>query len=251
MLKPAALFFLTAALYASVGFGGGSTYNALLVLVGTDYAILPSIALVCNIIVVSGGTWRFHQKGLIPWGRVWPLFALSVPAAWFGGRIPIDEPSFVLLLGVSLLVAGCLMLWQMRVYRERETERPMPRGLPVIGGGLGLLSGMVGIGGGIFLAPILHMMNWGRVKVIAGVCSAFILVNSVSGLIGQAMKLSGQARLSDILSFWPLFVAVCVGGQLGSRAASGWLDPRLVRTLTAVLILFVALRLLWRARSGM
>ncbi len=247
LLKLAGLFFLTALLYAAVGFGGGSTYNAVLVLVGTDFVILPAIALICNIIVVTGGTWRFHRGGHIPWRKVWPLFAFSVPMAWIGGRILIDETLFVLLLGLALLFAGFLMLVQSRIYSDDSL--PSERRLPIstIGGGLGFMSGMVGIGGGIFLAPILHLFNWERAKAIAGICSAFILVNSISGLIGQAMKLEDISRLSSLIDYWPLYLAVLVGGQIGSLVGSGWLNPRWIRVVTAGLILFVAARLLLRS----
>lgn len=248
MFKLAGLFLITAVLYAAVGFGGGSTYNALLVLSGTNFHILPAIALVCNIIVVTGGTIRFHRKELIPWRKVWPLFAFSVPLAWVGGRIPVPEHVFVLLLGLSLFAAGALMLIQSRKFTDPSTEKPLGLAIPLTGAGLGLLSGMVGIGGGIFLAPVLHLMRWGRARVIAGVCSAFILVNSLAGLAGQVMKLGSDASsLSHLGSYWPLFLAVLIGGQVGSHASASFLNPKVIRLLTALLILYVAVRLLLRS----
>ncbi len=252
MIKLPALFFITALLYAAVGFGGGSTYNALLVLVDTDYLILPSIALICNLIVVTGGTWRFHNQGMIPWRKVWPLFAVSVPLAWLGGRIQISETVFVFVLGTALLLASLTMLLQ-NAFTQRKTNDELNTSnesghfMPIIGGGLGLLSGLVGIGGGIFLAPILHLTNWGRAKAIAGVCSAFILVNSLAGLLGQISKLQSNHQLSGLLEYWPLFIAVLIGGQIGSALGSTWLNPKWVRLITAALILLVALRLLARS----
>ena len=247
MLKMAGLFFVTALLYAAVGFGGGSTYSALLVLANTDYLILPSIALVCNIIVVSGGTVRFHIKNLIPWRKVWPLFALSVPMSWLGGRIIIAETVFLVLLGAALLIAGLSMLIQQKHAEPEIVAGGGSHFIPLMGAALGLLSGLVGIGGGIFLAPILHMLRWEKAKVVAGVCSAFILVNSVAGLTGQMMKLEQITYLSKLADYWPLFGAVFIGGQMGSISASSWLNPRWVKLLTAVLILFVAVRLLTRS----
>ena len=112
MTALALLFGLTAALYAAVGFGGGSTYNALLALWGVDYRILPAIALICNIIVVTGGSIRFARAGLVPWRRLWPILLLSAPLAWAGGRMPISEALFTGMLGLSLLAAGLLLLFQ-------------------------------------------------------------------------------------------------------------------------------------------
>src|SRR5688572_6507616 len=108
----AVFFFLTALLYGAAGFGGGSTYNALLVLAGTDYRAVPVVALVCNILVVTAGSWRFARSGHVDWRRIWPLFVLSIPFAWLGGRLVVAELVFVGLLAASLLVAGLLMLWQ-------------------------------------------------------------------------------------------------------------------------------------------
>ncbi|MGB7404642.1 MAG: sulfite exporter TauE/SafE family protein [Pacificimonas sp.] len=245
MTQLALLFGLTAGLYASVGFGGGSTYNALLVLAETDYRLLPSVALICNIIVVIGGTIRFAKGGHIPWRRVWPLFALSVPAAWLGGRINVSETVFIFILGGALLVAGLNMLF---VSPPASADRPRRLPLwsePGLGGGLGLISGLVGIGGGIFLAPILHIARWGGAKAIAGTCSAFILANSLAGLAGQFTKLSESGRTADLAAYWPLMLAVFIGGQIGSLLATTTLPDRVIRLATAGLILFVALRLLW------
>ncbi len=244
----AALFFMTAMLYASVGFGGGSTYNALLVLVETDYRILPSIALLCNLIVVSGGTYRFTRAGHVNWRRIMPWIFTSVPAAWLGGYLHISEVLFVGLLGFSLLAAGLRMLLGQK-NEEQAGQSPLSRWpalAPVIGTVLGLLAGLVGIGGGIFLAPVLHLLRWDNARRIAATCSVFILVNSIAGLIGQAMKLSNMALLSYMAAYWMLFPAVLVGGQIGSYMGAKRLNPDMLRLLTSILILYVAGRLLLR-----
>jgi uncharacterized membrane protein YfcA len=239
----AALFFVTALLYAAAGFGGGSTYNALLVLAGTDYRAVPVIALACNILVVSVGSWRFARSGHVDWKRIWPLFILSVPAAWLGGRLAVAETVFIGLLAASLLVAGLLMLWQ--PWWEREAPGAIrSRWLePVAGGAIGFLAGIVGIGGGIFLAPLLYMLRWGPPKAIAGTCAVFILANSLSGLGGQLAKGSDGGALQALAAHWLLFPAVLAGGLVGSTLGSGRLDPKYVRILTALLILYVAARL--------
>lgn len=239
----AAAFFVTALVYASAGFGGGSTYNALLVLAGADYRAIPILSLCCNIIVVTVGSWRFARAGHIDWHRIWPLFTLSVPLAWIGGRLVVAELVFVALLAVSLLVAGLLMLWQPRWQREMPAP---PRGRwlePVAGGALGFLAGVVGIGGGIFLAPLLYILRWGSERAIAGTCAVFILVNSIAGLAGQLSKGSGSDGASVLAAHWMLFPAVLLGGAIGSTLGSKRLDPKHVRIVTALLVLYVAVRL--------
>ena len=241
------LFFVTASMYASVGFGGGSTYNALLVLSGVDYQILPAIALTCNIIVVTGGAARFWKTGDLPATAMIPFLVTSIPAAWIGGRMEISETLFIGLLGTALLLSG-LRLAVQRDPPESLLAASHSHGLIpyVVGGGIGFLSGMVGIGGGIFLAPVLYILSWDTPRRIAAACSIFILANSVSGLFGQLAKLSEREILGDVFEYWPLMIAVFLGGQIGSWAASQRLHPTLIKRLTAALILFVAARLLFR-----
>ncbi|WP_309661299.1 sulfite exporter TauE/SafE family protein [Sphingomonas sp.] len=246
MFLLAGLFFLTALLYAVAGFGGASTYTALLVLVGSDYRAIPVISLLCNILVVSVGTWRFARAGHLDVKRSWPLFVTSVPAAWLGGRLVIGETLFVGLLAAALLIAGLLMLWQ--PYWEHASQSPRTGASwvePVAGGVLGFVAGVVGIGGGIFLAPLLYLLRWASPKAIAATCAAFILVNSISGLVGQASK--GLAVAGAVIGdhLW-LFPAVIVGGLIGSAVGSGRLDPKLLRIVTALLILYVGVRLALR-----
>lgn len=241
-------FLLTAGLYASVGFGGGSTYIALLALADLDYRLIPIIALLCNIIVVTGGTFRFHTCGLIEWGRIWPILALSLPAAWLGGLVPINREGFLLLLGLSLVIAAGLILAEPLLGRARPDQSGASGQsrwfIPLIGAGIGFLSGMVGIGGGIFLAPILLLSNWSDSRRVAATASIFILVNSLSGLAGQLSKSGWDQGIEAIYSYWPLFVAVFIGGQIGSFLASKALPEIWIKRLTALLILYVAMRIL-------
>ncbi len=240
------LFFATAALYASVGFGGGSTYNALLVLYGADYRILPAIALFCNIIVVTGGAFAFWRGGNLDLKRLLPFVITSVPAAWAGGRIPVSETLFIGALGFSLLAAGLHLALDHNRDVDADPKRAAPPLAWAVGAGIGFLSGLVGIGGGIFLAPVLYLIHWGRPKEIAGACSVFILVNSISGLTGQVMKLGDMGTLSMMREYWMLFPAVLIGGQIGSRLANFGLSSLTIKRLTAVLILYVSARLLLR-----
>ncbi|RHW17269.1 sulfite exporter TauE/SafE family protein [Sphingomonas gilva] len=244
MVVTALLFAVTAALYASVGFGGGSTYNALLVLAQTDYRVLPAIALTCNIIVVTGGTFRYTRDGVMPWRRALPIALVAAPFAWAGGRTPIPQHVFIGLLGLGLLVAGLLMLTQ----RERviaETRHTSWRDYS-IGAGIGYFSGLVGIGGGIFLSPFLHLTRWSQARPIAATASLFILVNSIAGLIGQLMKLDWAGMAAATATYWSLALAVLVGGQLGTHMGLKLLSETWVRRLTALLVLYVAARLIWQ-----
>lgn len=246
VLLLALAFAVTAALYASVGFAGGSTYNALLALAGVDHRVFPVVALVCNLIVASGGSWRFARAGLVPWRRLWPLLVLSAPAAWLGGALPVSKQLFLWLLGSGLLIASLLLL----VQPEREREPRMSDAIaPVVAAPIGLLSGIVGIGGGIFLVPVLHLTGWDRAKRVAAAASLFILANSVAGLAGQLSKLT-PAMADQAFGYWPLALAVLAGGQVGSRIGVQLLPPAWLRRVTGLLILYVAARLLIQAGSA-
>lgn len=240
----AALFALTALLYSAAGFGGGSTYTALLVLAGRSPAEVPVVSLTCNILVVAVGAWRFARAGHVDLRRIWPLFAASVPAAFIGGALPVSRTVFIGLLAASLFVAGLAML-----YRPRDAEKPArtyPRALePLLGGVLGLLAGIVGIGGGIYLSPVLHLLRWGSAHAIAGTCAVFILVNSISGLAGQLAK-SGAEATAILTAHWLLLPAVVAGGLLGSLLTVRKVGRTALRILTALLILFVAVQLTHR-----
>lgn len=155
----------------------------------------------------------------------------------------VGEALFVGLLAASLFLAGVTMLWRSE---PEDLPAAAPRATwaePLIGGGLGFLAGIVGIGGGIFLAPILHLLRWGRSKAIAATCSVFILVNSVPGLIGQLSKADGYDRMHAIAAHWMLFPGVVAGGLLGSTLGSRRLAARYVRIATALLVLYVAVQL--------
>jgi uncharacterized membrane protein YfcA len=240
----ATAFFFTALLYSSVGFGGGSTYNALLALGLADISTVPVVALTCNILVVAIGSWRFVRGGYVEWRRFWPLAVLSVPAALIGGYLPVPAWLFVGLLAIALAVSGLLMLWQPLWRDEGRPPAGEGRRGPDLasGAGLGLLAGITGIGGGIYLSPLLHLRRWGPAKEIAGTCAAFILVNSISGLVGQMLK-SGERTFGSLQANWPLFPAVLAGGLLGSTLGTLKLSNNVLRILTALLILYVAVRL--------
>lgn len=236
-------FFATALLYAAVGFGGGSTYNALLALAGFDYRLLPIVSLACNIVVVSGSSARFARAGEMPWRRALVLALIAAPLAFLGGLTPIRQATFLFILGISLVAAG-LALFVPRAGEQRNEPAPAARWVALAVVPLGYLAGLVGIGGGIFLAPLLHLSRWASARQIAATTSLFILINSVAGLVGQLAK-AGPERFAEALSgALPLLVAVVLGGQLGSVLALRVLPEWLIRWLTAALTIWAGSRLL-------
>ncbi len=242
----AVLFFITAALYASVGFGGGSTYTALLIVAGTPILLVPVVSLACNILVVSGNTVNYWRDGLYKSNKYIPLILLSIPMAWLGGRLDISETVFIGLLWIALCLAGLKLLMS-----KPQTDISKIQNVPIwqsafMGGAIGFYSGLVGIGGGIFLAPLLYFTRWGRARDIAAACSLFILVNSIAGLAGQMTKLESLDMLGDVWAYWPVLPAVFIGGLLGNRFAALKISEIWLKRLTALLILAVAARLALR-----
>lgn len=236
-------FLVTALLYASVGFGGGSTYSALLALSGLDYRLLPLVSLACNIVVVTGGSIRFARAGLIPWRKAGVIVLLGAPLSFVGGLTPIKEATFLTLLGASLVLTSLTMLIPVREQVDGAPARAA-RWMPLAAVPLGYFAGLVGIGGGIFLAPLLHLARWHEARGIAATASLFILVNSLFGLAGQMVK-NGPGLLGQALgAALPLLVAVVIGGQIGSLMAARLLPPQWIRWLTALLVLVVGVRLL-------
>lgn len=246
----ALLFFFVALVYSTVGFGGGSSYLALLHWQGVGPALLPIIGLACNLLVAFQGFVQFARAGHFPWRRSFPFLALSAPAAYLGGLFPVHETTFFLLLAIALTAAGCLLLMPMHGCDQSGEYVRHPWGerlAPWLGAGLGLLSGIVGIGGGIFLAPILHLTRWAPAKQVAALAAGFIVCNSASGLAGQLQKNDWNTVV--IAPYWPLPVAVLVGGLIGARGGSSILPPVRIRQITGVIILIVAANL-WIKIAG-
>ena len=245
MLLLAILFFVTAILYSSVGFGGGSTYLAILLIWGVPYFIFPVIALCCNIIVVSGNCFSYIKSGNLNLKLLIPYLIGSIPFAYIGGSLPIEKKLFEILLFAVLAVAGTLLLFNFRSYDDKESSyRKIPVTFSIlIGGALGFISGVVGIGGGIFLSPILFLIRAGRPKHIVTAASLFILINSISGIIGQLTK---NAVLSEANDYWYLLVGVLIGGQIGNFLNLKIFPTRVLALVTAILVIFVAIRMGFR-----
>ena len=236
------LFFVTAILYASVGFGGGSTYLALLLIWNIPYHIFPIIALLCNIFVVSGNSFNYIKAGNLNLKLLIPYLIGSVPLAFIGGTLPIEKNIFEIFLFIVLAIAGTLLLINFKSYDDNEsTYRNIPVVISIfIGGILGFISGVVGIGGGIFLSPILFLIKAAKPKHIVTTASLFILINSASGIIGQLTK---NIVLSEISNYWYLFLMVIIGGHIGNYLNLKIFPTRLLALITSGLVLFVAIRM--------
>ena len=236
------IFFVIAFVYASVGFGGGSSYLAILAVYGLPFLDIRFIALACNIIVVAGSIIVYRRNHQINWRKILPLAAASVPMAYLGATLKLSEDTFFILLGVTLLIAS-ILLWVNTKPGDEPVRmaKPVPARDAALGGAIGLLSGMVGIGGGIFLSPLLNLSKWDTAKRIAATASVFILVNSISGIIGQLRHPSFNVSFSTI--GW-LSLAVFAGGQLGARTGAIKFNPLMIRRVTAVLVLVAGIEVL-------
>ena len=236
------LFFLVAAIYASVGFGGGSSYLAILALYDLPFKEIRLVALLCNIIVVSSGVIIFIIHKQVDWKKILPLVLVSVPMAFLGARIKLSEHIFFILLGVTLIIAA-ILLWIRASSRVKDEVNKRTRvainGL--LGGSIGFLSGMVGIGGGIFLSPLLNLLQWDTAKKIAAAASVFILVNSVAGIFGQVLSFPENIQWREILI---LIASVFAGGQIGSRLLANTFDPLIIRRVTSVLVFIAGIEVL-------
>jgi len=236
------LFFITAILYSSVGFGGGSTYLALLLIWDVPYYIFPVIALICNIIVVSGNSVNYSRAGNFNFRLLTPYLIGSVPLAFIGGSIRIEKELFEIFLFLVLTIAGIALFFQNKTFKDNNVRCSLP---PlylslIIGSILGLISGIVGIGGGIFLSPILFLLKAAPPKQIITAASLFILINSISGVIGQLTK---DYVFDQILNYWLLFLAVLIGGQIGNYINLKIFSNRTLALVTACLVIFVAIRM--------
>ena len=236
------LFFVTAILYSSVGFGGGSTYLALLLMWDIPYYIFPVLALVCNVIVVSGNSFNYIRTGNFNSKLLLVYLVGSIPFAFLGGSIAVEKKFFEIILFVVLSLAGFFLLISNRNYSEKiiKINNINPLFSIMIGSVIGFTSGIVGIGGGIFLSPILFLLKAAHPKQIVTTASLFILLNSISGILGQLTK---ENVINELFNYYPLFLAVLVGGQIGNFLNLKFLSNRLLAILTSLLVIFVAIRI--------
>ena len=236
-------FFVVATLYSSVGFGGGSSYLALLTLFLGGFFAIRSIALICNLVVVSGSTYLYFKNDHAKIKDFLPFVLTSIPFAFIGASFRLEEHVFFILLGFSLVTSSIFLAWQtfsVRLNSDKIKVHPKYMSY-VLGAGIGLISGLVGIGGGIFLAPVLNHLQYDKPIKIAALASFFILVNSVSGLAGLVQGDMLELPIKETIA---LVVVVLIGGQLGIRLSLKRLTPKGIKRITALLVFTVGVRIL-------
>lgn len=224
---------VAAFLYASVGHGGASAYIAAMAIAGVAPAEMRPIALQLNVLVSALATVKFYRAGYFRWSLFWPFAAVSIPAAYLGGAITLPGSAYKVLVGVVLLYAGGQLWWSARAGQELRAARPLP--VPVamaIGAVLGVLSGLTGVGGGIFLSPILLLFGWAGTKQTSAVAAPFILVNSLAALAAGFVR---NPTLPPDYAWW-LMAAVLVGGWAGAEYGSRRFANPVIRQLLAVVL---------------
>ena len=229
---------LIAVLYSSVGHAGASGYIALMSLAGLAPDFIKPTALAMNVLVAGIGSWQFLRAGHFAWRTFWPFALLAVPMAYVGGHVSLPAQAFKLLLGMVLLVAAARFLMNAR---DDPAAHEPPIGPALASGGIiGLLSGLTGTGGGIFLTPLLLQMRWAQAKRAAGVSALFILLNSAAGLAGNIAS-TGQwpAEIA------PLLAAAALGGIVGSHLGSRRFAPALIKRFLAAVLLIAGLKLIF------
>lgn len=224
---------VAAFLYASVGHGGASAYIAAMAIAGIAPAEMRPIALQLNVLVSAIATVKFYRAGHFRWRLFWPFVAVSIPAAYLGGAITLPGTAYKILVGLVLLYAGGQLWWSARAGDELRPVRKVPVPLAMaIGAVLGVLSGLTGVGGGIFLSPLLLLLGWAGTKQTSAVAAPFILVNSLSALAAGFVR---NPVLPPDYAWW-LMAAVLMGGWAGAEYGSRRFANPLIRRVLAVVL---------------
>ncbi len=237
-----ALVFLVALIYSSVGHGGASGYLAVLALFSLPVAQLSGTALVLNVLVSSLAFWSFWRNGHKLPNFSWLLVLVSVPFSFIGGAVVSPDTLYNLLLAAALFIVALRLAFDLRTKENEAFVRPKPIVLAGVGSSIGLLSGIVGVGGGIFLSPIAILLRWTTVKSAATLSALFILVNSLSGIAGRAI--SGKLIVNPAIG---LICAAFVGGLLGSHLGSKHFRGMTLRRMLALVLLVAAAKLAYTA----
>lgn len=236
----AACFLAAALLYSSVGHGGASGYLAVMALFGLSSAVMRPTALALNILVAGIAFAKFFRAGCFSWRLFWPFALTSIPAAFLGGRLVLPSDAYRAAVGVVLLYAAFRMLRSARPGGQGPAHRPPPWVALLLGAAIGLLSGLTGVGGGIFLSPLLLIMGWAEMRHSSGVAALFVAVNSLAGLLGH---LEGLAQLPVSLPLWA--AAAAVGGWIGAEYGSRRLATPVLRLVLSVVLVVAGFKLIF------
>ena len=234
--------FAVAVMYSSVGHGGASGYLAVMAFLGVASEVTRPTALVLNLFVASIGTFQFWRAGFFKWRVFWPFAVTSIPFAFYGGIVTLSPGVYTITLGVVLCIAALRLA--IRLKSDNETRDPPIIPALIIGAAIGLLSGMVGVGGGIFLTPVLLLMRWAQTKTAAAVSVVFILVNSIAGLAGNFLFGRGGNIFNLPTNVWFWIAAAVVGGLLGSTLGAKRFNSMTLRRVLATVLLFAAVKLI-------
>ena len=235
----AILFFAGAALYASVGHAGASAYLAVMGLYSFAPSVMKPTALALNILVAAVATLKFYRAGLFSWRLFWPFAVASIPAAFIGGATTLPTRSYKIVVGIVLLYAA---VWMFRSSLRplQATAHPPPLWASIVSGlAIGFLSGLTGVGGGIFLSPLILYMAWADTRATSGVAAPFILVNSIAGLLGH---LSSVSQLPPNIPVWG--AAAVVGGWIGATYGSKHAPPPILRQLLSLVLVVAGVKLI-------
>jgi uncharacterized protein len=233
-------FFVIALLYSTVGHAGASGYLAIMALLAFTPAVMKPTALALNIIVALVTTVRFAMAGHFSWRLFWPFAIASVPMAYLGGGMSVDATIYKMLVGIALVFAAVHLILRSSVATD-DPERVTYPGIAAslaVGSGIGFLSGLTGVGGGIFLSPVLIILQWSGLRRTAAVAAAFILLNSISGLTGYLHK---GGAFPDHIAFWS--VAVVSGGFIGSTLGATRFNSPVLRVLLGVMLVMAGLKM--------
>jgi uncharacterized membrane protein YfcA len=236
----AILFLVGAALYASVGHGGASSYLAVMGLFSLAPDVMKPTALALNILVAGVATFKFYRAGLFKWGLFWPFAVASIPAAFVGGAVMLPARWYKIVVGVVLLYAAVWMFLSAMRPISKETHPPPLRAALIAGLAIGFLSGLTGVGGGIFLSPLLLRMGWAETRVTSGVAAPFILVNSIAGLLGHIASVS---RLPPSVPVWG--AAALIGGWIGASYGSKRAPVPVLRQLLSLVLVVAGAKLIF------
>ena len=244
MIEPIAIFiligiFAAAVLYSSVGHAGASGYIAVMALAGLAPDQLKPAALILNILVASIASVKYYRVKAFSWRLLWPLIVTSIPCAFLGGAFTLSPQYYKPVLGLVLIYAAIHSFLTAKNFSD-QIRPPHQWILFLVGAMIGFLSGLIGVGGGIFLSPILLFLRWGETRVVSGVAAAFILVNSISGLAGV---MTTQPELPVGLSYWA--IAAIAGGWLGSEFGSKRLNNTRIRQILSIVLLIAGCKMLF------